>query len=194
MYSEVSLRDLEEKGSQSISESVVAGCFLQAINWLALYPKSSAEDPWISLLLSWLKKNSVSYGHQGHLSAIFANVFPDTHLYSLDLLERKPSIFDLASNFQEISVPNGINKCAQITAIILESKKKKCSKDRLGQDLVRGSFPAVSEGASPFFCPSQCSLSGIKTRQVDFATSPCFQKHLCFGSVLVSSGCHDKAP
>lgn len=55
---------LEEKDSQLkkaltqlIGGSCVDCCFRQVMHWLALYLMSSVEDPWISLLLSWLKRD-----------------------------------------------------------------------------------------------------------------------------------------
>lgn len=56
VYSEVSLRDLEEEDSQLLGESWDNGCFWQIMRWLALYLVSSVEDPWKSLL-SWLKRD-----------------------------------------------------------------------------------------------------------------------------------------
>lgn len=57
-YSEVSLRDLEERGSQLPRESFVEGCFLRlCLHGLALYPMSSVEDLWVTFLLSRIKRD-----------------------------------------------------------------------------------------------------------------------------------------
>ena len=58
VYSEISLRDLEEEGFRLISEPLADGGFLQVV--LALASNLShefIEDPWIPLLLSWLKRD-----------------------------------------------------------------------------------------------------------------------------------------